>query len=50
MRRRLGLAPLAIAASVGGLCSSYYDPYTGGYYAYPPYPYPYPYAYRPPHP
>ena len=42
--RALGIA----LALMGGMTGCYYDPYTGGYYAYPPYPYGYPYPYRPP--
>jgi hypothetical protein len=44
MRRRgLWRAMLIVLASAGGLSGCYYDPYTGGYYPYPPYPAPYPY-------
>lgn len=49
MRRRGWLrAMLIVLACAGGLSGCYYDPYTGGYYPYPPYPAPYPY--RPPYP
>ena len=42
MRRRgLLRAMLIVLASAGGLSGCYYDPYTGGYYPYPPYPAPY---------
>jgi hypothetical protein len=47
-RSRLWMAMLIVLASAGGLSGCYYDPYTGGYYPYPPYPSPYPY--RPPYP
>ena len=49
MRRcRFWRAALIVLVSAAGLSGCYYDPYTGGYYPYPPYPYPYPY--RPPYP
>lgn len=51
MRRgRLWGVLLIVLASAGGLSGCYYDPYTGGYYPYPPYPAPYPYRPPPPYP
>jgi hypothetical protein len=53
MRRgRLWRALLVVLVSAGALSGCYYDPYTGGYYPYPPYPYPYhpPYPYPAPPP
>lgn len=56
MRRlRLCLAILVVLVGAGALSGCYYDPYTGGYYPYPPYPYPsqpayYPYSAPPPPP
>ncbi len=43
-------AVLIVLAAAGGLAGCYYDPYTGGYYPYPPYPAPYRYPYPPPYP
>jgi len=42
--RRLCRAALIALAGAGALSGCYYDPYTGLWYAYPPY-YPYPMAY-----
>ena len=44
-RRRLWRAMLIALVGAGPLSGCYYDPYTGYWYAYPPYYYPYPTAY-----
>jgi hypothetical protein len=43
--RRLWRAMLIALAGAGALSGCYYDPFTGYWYAYPPYYYPYPMAY-----
>jgi hypothetical protein len=43
--RRVWRALLIALVGAGALSGCYYDPYTGYWYAYPPYYYPYPMAY-----
>ena len=43
--RRVWRAMLIALVGAGALSSCYYDPFTGYWYAYPPYYYPYPMAY-----